>query len=30
MQTEIIKVKGMTCMGCVNKVKNGLEKYSPA
>ena len=26
MQTEVIKVKGMTCMGCVNSVKNVLEK----
>jgi copper chaperone len=26
MQTEIIKVDGMTCMGCVNSVKNVLEK----
>ena len=26
MQTEIIKVNGMTCMGCVNSVKNVLEK----
>jgi copper chaperone len=26
MQTEIIKVHGMTCMGCVNSVKNVLEK----
>jgi copper chaperone len=26
MQTEILKVKGMTCMGCVNSVKNVLEK----
>ncbi|SEO87476.1 heavy-metal-associated domain-containing protein [Nitrosovibrio sp. Nv6] len=26
MQTETIKVKGMTCMGCVNSVKNVLEK----
>jgi copper chaperone len=26
MQTEVIKVKGMTCMGCVNSVKNILEK----
>ncbi len=26
MQTEIIKIKGMTCMGCVNSVKNVLEK----
>ncbi len=26
MQTEIMKVNGMTCMGCVNSVKNVLEK----
>jgi copper chaperone len=26
MQTEIIKVNGMTCMGCVNSIKNVLEK----
>jgi copper chaperone len=26
MQKEIIKVNGMTCMGCVNSVKNVLEK----
>ena len=26
METEVIKVKGMTCMGCVNSVKNVLEK----
>ncbi|SFN89391.1 copper chaperone [Nitrosospira briensis] len=26
MQTEIMKVKGMTCMGCVNSVKNVLER----
>jgi copper chaperone len=26
MQTEVIKVKGMTCMGCVNSVKSVLEK----
>jgi copper chaperone len=26
MQTDIIKVDGMTCMGCVNSVKNVLEK----
>jgi copper chaperone len=26
MQTEIIKVDGMTCMGCVNSVKKVLEK----
>lgn len=25
MPTEIISVKGMSCMGCVNKVKTGLE-----
>ena len=26
MQTEVIRIKGMTCMGCVNSVKNVLEK----
>jgi copper chaperone len=26
METETINVKGMTCMGCVNSVKNVLEK----
>ena len=26
METEVIKVKGMTCMGCVNSVKSVLEK----
>jgi copper chaperone len=26
MQTEVIKVNGMTCQGCVNSVKNVLEK----
>ena len=26
MQTEVIKIKGMTCMGCVNSVKSVLEK----
>ena len=26
MQTEVIKIKGMTCMGCVNSVKRVLEK----
>ena len=26
MQTQVIKVNGMTCMGCVNSVKNVLEK----
>ena len=28
MQTTTIKIKGMTCMGCVNSVKNVLEKIS--
>ena len=28
MQTEVIKVKGMSCMGCVNKVKAGLENIA--
>lgn len=26
MQTTTIKIMGMTCMGCVNSVKNVLEK----
>ncbi len=26
METEIVKIKGMTCMGCANSVKNLLEK----
>ena len=26
MQTEVIKIEGMTCTGCVNSVKNVLEK----
>ncbi len=26
MGTEIVKIKGMTCMGCVNSVKNVLER----
>ncbi|ODT80511.1 MAG: heavy metal transporter [Nitrosomonadales bacterium SCN 54-20] len=26
MQAEVVKIKGMTCMGCVNSVKNVLEK----
>jgi copper chaperone len=26
MQMEIIKIDGMTCMGCVNSVKTVLEK----
>ncbi|MBS0299563.1 MAG: heavy-metal-associated domain-containing protein [Proteobacteria bacterium] len=25
MQTVIIKIKGMTCMGCVNSIKNVLK-----
>jgi copper chaperone len=28
MQTTTIKIEGMTCMGCVNSVKNVLEKIS--
>jgi copper chaperone len=28
MQTEVINVKGMTCMGCVSKVKTGLENIA--
>ena len=28
MQTEVIKVEGMNCMGCVNKVKTGLENVA--
>jgi copper chaperone len=28
MQTEVIKVQGMNCMGCVNKVKTGLESVA--
>ncbi|MGH8762204.1 MAG: heavy-metal-associated domain-containing protein [Nitrosospira sp.] len=26
MQTETMRIEGMTCMGCVNSVKNVLEK----
>lgn len=26
MQTTIINIKGMTCMGCVRSIKNVLEK----
>lgn len=26
METEIVKIKGMTCMGCANSVKSVLEK----
>jgi copper chaperone len=28
MQTTTIKIKGMTCMGCVNSAKSVLEKIS--
>lgn len=28
MQTEVIRVDGMNCMGCVNKVKTGLESIA--
>ena len=28
MQTAIVKIRGMTCMGCVNSVKNVLETIS--
>ena len=28
MQTTTIKIKGMTCMGCVNSTKSILEKIS--
>ncbi|MDO8436940.1 MAG: heavy metal-associated domain-containing protein [Nitrosomonadaceae bacterium] len=26
MQTTVINIKGMTCMGCVRSVKNVLER----
>ncbi len=26
MQTTVINIKGMTCMGCVKSVKNVLER----
>ncbi|SFW13152.1 heavy-metal-associated domain-containing protein [Nitrosovibrio sp. Nv17] len=26
MQTETLKIHGMTCMGCVNSVRNVLER----
>ena len=26
MQTTVVNIKGMTCMGCVRSVKNVLEK----
>ncbi|SEO52084.1 heavy-metal-associated domain-containing protein [Nitrosovibrio sp. Nv6] len=28
MQTEVIRIGGMNCMGCVNKVKTGLESIA--
>ena len=28
MQTIIMNINGMTCLGCVNSVKNALEKIS--
>ncbi len=28
MQTTVIKINGMTCMGCVNSVRTVLEKIS--
>ena len=28
MQTTIVNINGMTCMGCVNSVKNVLEEIS--
>lgn len=28
MQTAIIKIKGMNCMGCVNSVKNVLNNVA--
>ena len=28
MQTTIMNINGMTCMGCVRSVKNVLEKIS--
>ena len=28
MQTEVIKIEGMNCMGCVNKVKTALENIA--
>ena len=27
MQTTVINIKGMTCMGCVSSIKTVLEKY---
>jgi copper chaperone len=28
MQTTILNINGMTCMGCVNSIKNVIEKIS--
>lgn len=28
MQTTILNINGMTCMGCVNSIKNVIEKVS--
>ncbi len=28
MQTTILNINGMTCMGCVNSIKNVVEKVS--
>lgn len=28
MQTTILSINGMTCMGCVNSIKNVVEKIS--
>jgi copper chaperone len=28
MQTEVIEVEGMNCMGCVNKVRTELENVA--
>ena len=28
MQTTILNINGMTCMGCVNSIKNVVEKIS--
>jgi copper chaperone len=28
MQTATIRIKGMTCMGCVNSIKNILKNVS--
>lgn len=28
MQTEVMKIEGMNCMGCENKVKTALENIA--